>query len=69
MNEWQPIDTAPIEQGFECLVTADNKIWLAFCEVFEDTPYDGQISCGWYAYPNIDIGRVTHWMPLPELPE
>lgn len=65
MSEWQPIKTAPksgepwpARTTTEVLLTDGNSIYLGFWNghSWDDGDFHD------------DMGEMTHWMPLPELP-
>jgi len=69
MTEWQPIETAPKhgagkglfghERGPELMLTDGESIYIGF--------WNGRSWDDGDFYD--DIGGVTHWMPLPALPD
>lgn len=62
-NSWQPIETAP-KDGTHILIfgTFDNMLYPKEEQVV------GQYSRGWWSGNRV-LSHVTHWMPLPRLPE
>lgn len=67
--KWQPIETIP----------NDERVLLCYGEPFFGT-ISKTIECGyydeesgkflfWLSDREINTNKVTHWMPLPELPE
>lgn len=80
MNAWQPIETAPIQQGFAALLYVPGlndwqrpsvlpRIVVGAWDGYWVSDYaemDGYESTGDYiTHPPIS---PTHWMPLPEPP-
>lgn len=72
MSDWQPISTAPKDETWVLLYTANDGAggivmgcWDAGCDATEDDP---GYPAGW-----MDAGgfflHPTHWMPLPEPPK
>lgn len=64
MSEWQPIETAPKDtkkptHSRVVLLTDGDSIHLGF--------WNGKSWDDGDFYDN--LGEMTHWMPLPELPE
>lgn len=67
MQKWQDISTAPKgssaksyrERGPEVLLTDGGSIWIGFWNgrSWDDGDFFD------------DLGPMTHWMPLPSLPE
>lgn len=68
-DSWQPIETAPKDEGFECLIAAPghypkrNNCLVGEARLYDQHWYWAQLdpSDGCPVYP-------THWMPLPEAP-
>ena len=62
MSEWQPIETAPKEEGVSILV------WDAY---FRKPVVVKLISDNWWPGYGAEYRpkEVTHWMPLPEPPK
>lgn len=67
--KWQPIETAPRDGAQIIVLGADRQ--AAIAEYYRAP--DG--FCAWEVYHDADGNRsflvdpLTHWMPLPELPE
>lgn len=69
---WKPIETAP-KDASEVLVTDGQYIWLAR---WRDGKGTGIYGSGWdagdtdsYGDTIFIYGTLTHWQPLPPLPE
>lgn len=63
MGEWQPIETAPREQGRGILVfCADSRCSLTACW------WDDRWEHFTEHANNTEIPRPSHWMPLPAPP-
>lgn len=64
MNNWQPIETAPREDGERILVYSGAGVslaeWRTHFKAFSD-PECGSLMNG--------VLEPTHWMPLPEPPD
>lgn len=58
MNEWQDIETAPKKSGKIILLSNGSGVYIGFWN--GRTWDDGDFFD--------DLGKMTHWMPLPELP-
>jgi hypothetical protein len=79
VSEWQPIKTAPNEDGFVCIVF-DGYVRIAERRHFalryggigdEWRKHDGEYFC-WYGgneEGGSETTKPTHWMPLPEPPK
>lgn len=78
--EWQPIKTAPkngtpvllvwhwdsgIHQGISVVLASWYCRTHAHLSRHRDCPNEPDCEEGWGAY----AGRMSHWMPLPDLPE
>lgn len=61
MSEWQPIETAPRDFEFRCLLSHG---WSVVTGYWDGTGWVNERS----PFPR-RYYRATHWMPLPEPPE
>ncbi|MGA9651891.1 hypothetical protein [Pedobacter sp.] len=80
--EWQPIDTAP-KDGREILVLNlfENISVAKWRPEVDEKSTSGNygnywqgVCCGWEAWCggeelNLELDKLTFWMPLPELPQ
>jgi len=70
-NEWQSIETAP-KDGSEILLGTPDDVFAGF---YHDGSQNYWHFAGWYAEMargnllTTKPCRVTHWMPLPEVPD
>lgn len=68
MSEWQPIETAPTDQGelLGCLTYGDAQCFV----VISYWPGSTHVEKGWSsARSGHRYGKdLTHWMPLPPKP-
>lgn len=73
MTSWQPIETAP-KDGTRVLVATKAAVYIAkYGEYRKEDSY----FYGWYEYDcddpwystDFQYHPLTHWRPLPELPE
>lgn len=69
MNDWQPIETAPIQPFVKekWFVSGPSILLWKHYPIIGEYGYTQQGKGRWLAY-----GRVvepTHWMPLPEAPK
>lgn len=66
MNEWISVKDRVPESGVNVLVTDGIHMMVTWCEYIDN-------ECLWvdnfYEYVNVRFKEVTHWMPLPTLPE
>jgi hypothetical protein len=66
VSEWQPIETAPIDEGVKFLAASESYgVWDFDVVEYAYTDTDGEIlywNLGGPAY------RPSHWQPLPEPP-
>jgi len=69
MGEWQPIETAPVDESILCAVNVEHaKTGASWWEmhVIQIDSETGEIhsdnDAGWAA------GDYSHWMPLPDAP-
>ena len=73
MNEWQPIETAPMD-GTVVLVGRDMGECWGFVRGYGHYEDLGGGVCGWisqgFSEPpgNLGLGNPTHWKPLPDSP-
>ncbi len=81
MSDWQPIETAPIEEGFSALLFVPGindwrrprklpymmvGVWEGNCWVSDYAEIEGYESTGDYiVHPPLS---PTHWQPLPAPP-
>lgn len=64
--KWISVEDNLPEAGVHVLVTDGIHTMVTWCECVDD-------QCLWvdnyYEYVNVRFNKVTHWLPLPELPK
>ena len=62
--EWQPIDTAPLEDGKHVLLFGNGETFELCTFIGSWDVYDRK----WYPFDGVYHVQPTHWMPLPPPP-
>ena len=66
---WQPIETAPKDNPFQCLVALTLSIDPVTGRVDQITAIGHRYRGVWSANATHDVGaRITHWQPIPDPP-